>query len=500
MRMPVERARGPGHPRVARVRRAQHRRARHGRVGIPRVVVALDGILQGVEDLGAIFDGPAEDAAAVAIDVRADGAPVEPQHRLVRKDERHRIVVGRSATGRPRLLAEAGHHEIRADRHARPRARAERGRAGGVVGIPGIAAPGAALVAQHRRQDLVGSVAAAGIARPPVVFRVDRLGEDDRPLGAELLDEHVIARGEVDVVARVTPGGGAHVLRVEGVLEREHHAIHGHRREIGIAPIRGVELGRALEGVRQPAEHLAHGGRAGGKRPRGRVPVEVAPAGDRPFTPNVEGGQRIHLPGIRLADDHPELLLHVGIGGRRLHAAVFEGRPLVLVEIGQDGGGLDGLRGKAQRRPRAHGARRLGDRGAVFRDEQAGHPVVGPHAVEVVLDDRDAGRLPRPDGRVQLLDRRLVQTKRLVRCAGLCCHDVASRGLRLMAMWARPSSRGPGRRIVERRSRGQRATRLPSRPRTSIIASFGIRVVGGGDASAGAPGRVNAPAGRRTPA
>ena len=329
----------------------EHRRARHGRVRVPRVVVALDRILQGVEDLGAIADRAAEDAGAVAVDIRADGAPVETQHRLVRKDERHRIVVGRSATGRPRLLAEAGHHQIGADRHARPRARAERGGAGGVVGIRGIAAPGAALVAQHRRQDLVGSVAAAGISRPPVVFRVDGLGEDDRPLGAELLDEQMIARGEVDVVARVTPGGGAHVLRVEGVLEREHDAIHRHRREIGMAPIHVVELGRALEGVREPAEHLAHGGRAGGKRPRGRVPVEVAPAGDRTLTPDVEGGERIHLPRVRLADDHPELLLHVGIGGRRLHAAVFEGRPLVLVEIGQDGGGLDGFRGKAQRHP-----------------------------------------------------------------------------------------------------------------------------------------------------
>ena len=193
-----------------------------------------------------------------------------------------------------------------------------------------------------------------------------------------------------------------------------------------MASVRGVELGRALEGVREPAEHLAHGGRAGGKRPRGRVPVEVAPAGDRPLAPNVEGGERVHLPGIRLADDHPELLRHVGIGGRRLHAAVFEGRPRVPVEIGQHGGGLDGVRGKAQRHHRAHGARRLGDRGPVLGDEQAGHPVVGAHALDVVLDDRDAGRPPGLDGRVQLLDRRLVQAKRLVPCATLCDHDLTS--------------------------------------------------------------------------
>ena len=42
--------------------------------------------------------------------------------------------------------------------------------------------------------------------------------------------------------------------------------------------------------------------------------------------------------GMRHADEHPELLLHGRIGGRRLHAAVFEGRPRVLVEIRKDRG------------------------------------------------------------------------------------------------------------------------------------------------------------------
>jgi hypothetical protein len=30
---------------------------------------------------------------------------------------------------------------------------------------------------------------------------------------------------------------------------------------------------------------------------------------------------------------------------------------------------------------------------------------------------------------VQLVDRRLVQTKRFILCARLCCHDLASRGV-----------------------------------------------------------------------
>src|SRR5262245_12949922 len=83
----------------------------------------------------------------------------------------------------------------------------ERGRALRVVRVRGVAGPGASLVAQRRGQHLVGLVAAARIARASVVFGVDGLGEDDRALGAELLDQSVIARREIDVVARVAAGG-----------------------------------------------------------------------------------------------------------------------------------------------------------------------------------------------------------------------------------------------------------------------------------------------------
>ena len=215
MRMSRERARRAGHGGVARIAPAQHRRARHGGVGIARIVIALDRVLQRVEHLGAVGDGAAMDAAAVAVDVRADRAAVEAEHRLVRQDQRHRVVIGRAAAGGAGLLAEARHHQVGADRHRRARARAERGRARRVVRIGGIAAPGAALIAERRGQHLLGLMAAARIAGAAVVFGVDRLGEDDRALLAQLLDQHVIARGKIDVVARVAAAGGAHVLGVE---------------------------------------------------------------------------------------------------------------------------------------------------------------------------------------------------------------------------------------------------------------------------------------------
>src|SRR5215510_11043004 len=47
--------------------------------------------------------------------------------------------------------------------------------------------------------------------------------------------EHVVARRKIDVVGRVAAAGRTHVLGVEWVLEREHHAVHRHLFEIGVA-------------------------------------------------------------------------------------------------------------------------------------------------------------------------------------------------------------------------------------------------------------------------
>ena len=127
----------------------------------------------------------------------------------------------------------------------------------------------------------------------------------------------------------------------------------------GLRPNALVELGGALQRVGLLAEDLAHRRRAGRQRPERRMPVELAPAGDRALAADVERAERVELAGIRDADDHAELLLHRRVGGGRLHAAEFERRAFVLVEIGQDGRGLDGLRRELERRAGAHHAGRL---------------------------------------------------------------------------------------------------------------------------------------------
>ena len=142
-------------PRVAAYGLVEHGRARDRREHVARVVVAVTRILQRVEHLRRIGDAAAVDAGAVVVDVRADRAAVERDQRLVRQDQRDRVVIRGAAARRARLLAQAAHHQVRADRHAGAGARSERGRARRVVRIRRVAGPRAALIAERRDQDLV---------------------------------------------------------------------------------------------------------------------------------------------------------------------------------------------------------------------------------------------------------------------------------------------------------------------------------------------------------
>ena len=96
------------------------------------------------------------------------------------------------------------------------------------------------------------------------------------------------------------------------------------------------------------------GGAPGGSGPSDGMPVEVAAAGHRALAADVERRERVQLPGVRDADDHAELLLDRRIGCGRLHAAEFERRSRVLVEVGKIVEASTVSRGKRERRARAH--------------------------------------------------------------------------------------------------------------------------------------------------
>ena len=262
--------------------------------------------------------------------------PSKPSIALCGRISAHRVVVGGAAGRGAGFLAEARHHEVGADRHGRARARSQRGGARRVVDVGRVAGPAAALVAERRGQHLVGLVPAAGIAGAAVVFGAHRLGEDDRALVAQLLDEDVVARREIDVVGRVAAAGRAHVLGVERVLEREDDAVHRHLVERRVACRSGRRARRRVRARRGSWRNSSQtGGAPGGSGPSGGVAVELALAGHRALAADVQGGERVELAGIGLADDHAVLLLHRRVGGGRLHAAEFERRPPVFVEIGE---------------------------------------------------------------------------------------------------------------------------------------------------------------------
>ena len=169
------------------------------------------------------------------------------------------------------------------------------------------------------------------------------------------------------------------------------------------------------------------------------MPVEIAAAGDRALAADVQRGERVDLPGIRLADRHAELLGDLRIGSGRFHAAEFERRPLVFVEIGQDRRCLHGLDGETQRRAAAHGAFRFRNRRAAFRHQQIGGAVKRAHARDVLPHHGDAGGLARFDRRVQFVDRCLFEAKRLSRRAEWLVHGGASRLMAGQRLEARPA-------------------------------------------------------------
>ena len=74
---------------------------------------------------------------------------------------------------------------------------------------------------------------------------------------------------------------------------------------------------------------------------------------------------------------------------------------------------LDGVRGKTKRRAGAHRAGGFGHRSAVLGHQHARDTVKGAHAIEIVPDDGNAIRPPRPDRLMQFVDRRLFEAKRL---------------------------------------------------------------------------------------
>jgi hypothetical protein len=139
--------------------------------------------------------------------------------------------------------------------------------------------------------------------------------------------------------------------------------------------------------------------------------VELALAGHRALAANVEGRKRIHLACIGDAHDHAKLLIHLRVGRGRLHAPKFERRPCISVEVWEDRRSFDRLRGEPQRCLRADRAGRCRGWRAVFGQQRTGDAIEGARALNIALDNSDAGYAPCTDRLMQVVDGCLFQTE-----------------------------------------------------------------------------------------
>ena len=168
------------------------------------------------------------------------------------------------------------------------------------------------------------------------------------------------------------------------------------------------------------------------------MPVEVAAAGHRALAADVERRERVHLPGIRgcrrscrTAAARPG---SEAVASMRPNSS---GGPWYWSRSGRMVGGLDGL-GREASAPSRAPCRRPRHGRAVRGDQHAGDAVVGAHALDVVPDDRHAGRLPRPDRLVQLVDRRFFEAKRLAPRSAFVGHERSALIPEVMCALPRP--------------------------------------------------------------
>ncbi len=383
---------------------------------IARIEVTRFWILHCIEHQGRIAQRARMNAGAIVEPLIADAAAVG-NDALGRENERNAATRRRALTRRARLFANADRRKIAADHRTRTAARTAHD-ALSVIGIARLSAPRADLLSAGHPIEFRLRLAAR-IARTCVELVRVRFAIDDRALGAQLRDERRVERRrihrEVDVVVR----RGAHVLRVVRVLERRHDAVHRQGLEIGVRAVLRIELRCAFQRVWLLAKFFACHRCARGQRPRRWMRIELAFARDRALAADIQGLQRIDLPGVRQADAHAHLRDDARIRDSRLHAAVFERQTLVLIQVRKYRGCLHRLGGKHERLARTHIPFARFDAPAVWRDQRRADPVVCLGPIDISLHHTCARRLTRLDRGMNVRNGRLFHLE-LDRRGGIC--------------------------------------------------------------------------------
>ena len=224
----------------------------------------------------------------------------------------------------------------------------------------------------------------------------------------------MVPRRKVDVVCRVGATRRSHVLGIKSILERKRHAIQRHRLEIGIAPVCCIQFRRLLKGIWKTPKDFANCWRPFRQWPLRRVQIVVAFTHRGPLSPDIDGRQRIHLTGSRLADDHSKLLHHPGIGSGSFHSSKLQWRSNVPIQFRQQCLGLHGCLIKRNRPTTPDDAVMRWNFAALLGNQQTRWAVVRPDSGKVLLNHFHASRSAFLYGPMQIGYRRFFNTKCLM--------------------------------------------------------------------------------------
>ena len=194
--------------------------AMHGQV-VRRIVTGDDA-----EHLGDVFDGAARCAVAIIERTAADH-PI-PADQPLRLRQTHAVVEPRRhADRRAAFFRDRAGHQVRCHR-----------RSGAAAGAADITV-GCIRVAHGAAE----SAAAAG-----GIFAEIRLRQDDRARIAQAFHQRRVARRAIVGIIGIGTAGGAHVVRVDHVLDAQHNAV---QRSYQLPRLgeSGVERGRHFERV-----------------------------------------------------------------------------------------------------------------------------------------------------------------------------------------------------------------------------------------------------------
>ncbi len=162
------------------------------------------------------------------------------------------------------------------------------------------------------------------------------------------------------------------------------------------------------------------------ERARRGVQIRVTLARHGTFAPQVQRAECVRLPCIGHADRHSVLGVDTRVRRCRFHPTELDGRSLVLVKIRENLGHGHRLAGVLERSAHPHHAGHGGNRRTVSGDQLVSDTVVGLGAIEIHLDETEAGELTFLNPTMHVGDRGFFKMELKVVCGRILCAAIGT--------------------------------------------------------------------------